>query len=163
MRYILIPFLMLALSVSSHAQTKEETTAFGKAAVAYLTDSVYHEGIEMIRLNLYLDLIDIQPISKQQKEIRKLEINQQFKHWVADFDRQMYSIRREYLTYVKQGAALEFYDVTLEPVENQLNMFNCRVRFILHNGELQNRVSLRFKAAYVLGHLVMTSPFEEYF
>lgn len=147
----------------TQAQSEEQMQAFGKEAVAYLSDSSYHVGIEMIRINLYLDLIKTQNISESQKEVLLLDINKNFKFWIADFEREMYSIRSEYLNYVRNGGRLEHYDTQIDSIPNRMGMYSYRVRFILYSGDVQNRVSLRFNAAYVLGHMVMLSPFQENF
>ncbi len=163
LKYLFFVLLSFTFTRKTNAQSHAEFEAFAREAVAFLSDSSYHPGIELIRINLLLELIDEQPIGAKEKELEKVKANKYFKQDYQHFKRQMASIRTEYLNYIKGGATLEFYDYQQEPIPGRDRMYTYRVRFILHKGELQNLVSLTFNAAYVLNHLVLLEPFSEEF
>jgi hypothetical protein len=151
------------LSVSVSAQTETEKAAFAEKVVTYLSDSTYQLGVELIRQHLWEELIKEQPIKQIEKDRKEHYLKENYKYLYFDFKREMGSLRREYLAYVHEGAELELYDYSIELQEGKVNFFNGRVRFIMRTDDLQNIVSMEFKAAYVMDLLVLTTPLKEDF
>lgn len=142
---------LLALATSSlpaWSQSAADFERFSKDLFILLSDTAQTPPLEYIRIKTWEELIDAQDLSALAKEEWKVKKNKAYAEEHQTFGAKLGGIVEEYRTATLNGAELEFMDSDYHPHPKWQGWYQCHLRFIYSNADLQSIVEISYELYY---------------
>jgi hypothetical protein len=145
------------------AQSETEFTQFGKLTFNWLTDTSESYVVEFIRIRTWLDLIERQNWNANEKEKRKLEINENYETYYKDYFGKTNLVIEQNQQEIIKGANFEMLSFSYTKAPEKTDLYLGTMRVLFKTEDVRNMITYRFQFFYNgKGFGLVTAPDEDF-
>lgn len=128
------------------AQTDAEFEAFGQLVFTSLTDTVQDKPVEFVRIKTLHDLINEQPISNKEKEIRHQQVEDEYNANYEVFVKRQALLKKKFMRELMSGTRYEM--LAFEHEAEMTNIYSGTIRYLYEMSTVRALATMRFRFFY---------------